>query len=175
LVANEVVEVVDESDRAVGVATVADCLKRGLLHRAVAVIVVRTDGEIILQERSKNDRWHPGRWTLSCTGHVKARETYRHAAERELGEELGLSSPLRRICKILMPRMRSRGLTEWEHVVLFSTRTDQEPVPDPVELEGVHILPQAGVERLMSGRKLTPDAKRLLARYFNSVGSNPRS
>jgi isopentenyl-diphosphate delta-isomerase len=173
--ATENVEVVDKKDKSIGEATLVECLERGLLHRAVAVLVIRGNGNLVLQERSKEDHWHPGRWTLSCTGHVRALETYHQAAERELSEELGLKSSVRRVAKILMPKMRSRGLTEWEHVVLFLTYFDGDLHPDPTELEGVHTLTPSEVKKMMSGKRLTPDAKILFARYFDSVGKNPSS
>ncbi len=162
----ELVEVVDREDEAVGRAPLRACLREGLLHRAVAVLVVRPDGTLLLQRRSVRDLWHPGRWTLSCTGHVKAGETYLQAAKRELGEELGISARVTPVAKLLLPRIRSRGLIEWEHVSLFVSSSGAEPTPDPVELEEVRPLKADEVKKMMRGRRLTPDAKILLASYF---------
>ena len=84
LPATEELDLVDEEDRVVGSATIEECLVKGILHRAVAVLVIRRDGRFVLQQRSKSDLWQPGLWTLSCTGHVKGGETYASAASREL-------------------------------------------------------------------------------------------
>ncbi len=172
MAATETLDVVDTADRPVGTASLKDCLEKGLLHRAVAVVVVRSGGELLLQRRSTNDVWHPGRWTLSSTGHVKSGETYRQAAVRELSEELGIRSPLMQLCKLLLPKVRSRGLTEWEHVALFMCRTDQLAVVDHSELEEACALSVPDVRRMFSGRRLTPDAKRLLLEYFRLAGDD---
>ncbi|HYC11769.1 MAG TPA: NUDIX domain-containing protein [Nitrososphaerales archaeon] len=159
---DELVDLVDGHDRRVGEATIERCLDEGLRHRAVAVLVVRGDGRVIIQVRSKKDHWQPGRWTLSCTGHVQAGEAYEHAARRELAEELGLSSPVTFLRKLFLPKVKSRGSIEWEVVSLYIAMTDAKPSIDPVELAGVHLVDSSGLDRLMRGRRLTPDAKILL-------------
>jgi isopentenyldiphosphate isomerase len=169
----EVLDLVDIDDRPVGKATLKECLEKGLLHRAVAVLVLRQGGRLLLQRRSKKDRWHPGRWTLSSTGHVKAGESYARAGTRECHEELGLDLRLRPVAKLLLPRIRSRGLTEWELVTLFTAASDEEARPDRQELEEVEDLSPSEVRDMMKSRKLTPDAKILLKKYFSSVGDDP--
>ena len=64
------VDLVDVRDRVVGNTTTAGCLKEGLLHRAVAVLVLRSSGTYVLQQRSRQDSWQPGLWTISSAGHV---------------------------------------------------------------------------------------------------------
>ena len=169
----ELVDVVDEGDFPVGVASLEACLAGGLLHRAVAVVVVRPGGRIMLQQRSRSDPWHPGKWTLSCTGHVKKGETYHLAARRELFEELGVRSPVRRIAKLLLPKIRSRGRTEREWTALFVSKTDMSARIDPAELEGVQDCDAKGVRQLMASTRITPDARILLGKYLRLTGDYP--
>ena len=119
-----------------------------------------------MQQRSKLDLWHPGLWTLSCTGHVKKGETYRAAAKRELVEELGLRIPLKEFTKMLLPPIFSKGLTEWEWVTLFVSSTDQNVTIDPVELESVGEVSLSKLRRMMTGSRLTPDARILLKTFL---------
>jgi isopentenyldiphosphate isomerase len=167
--AEEVVDVVDDHDLVVGSATLAHCLSEGLLHRAVAVLVVRTNGSILLQRRSKQDRWQPGLWTLSCTGHVKRGEAYREAAVRELKEELGLRTPLRNSGKHKLPPITQDRLTEHEWIALFFAVTDAEVAIDRDELEAVKEVGPAELKGLLRGGPLTPDAKVLLRDYLSSM------
>jgi isopentenyldiphosphate isomerase len=164
---------VDEEDVVVGTATLGDCLEKGLLHRAVDVLVLRTDGKVLLQQRSKRDLWHPGLWTLSSTGHVKSGESYRDAAKRELDEELGLRSSLRVIRKFLLPPFTSRGLTEWEWVSLFVSKTDRTATIDPVELESVEEVSVPQLRRILPGSRLTPDAKVVLRAFLRPGSRRP--
>jgi isopentenyldiphosphate isomerase len=165
--ADEPVDLVDELDRVVGSAKLRECLERGLLHRAVAVLVLRPGGKVLLQQRSKRDAWHPGMWTLSCTGHVTRGESYRKAALRELGEELGIRPAVRESMKLLLPAMTDGRLTEREWVTLFTAESAAPVSVDPVELEGTREVPVSELAGLLRGRKLTPDAKILLAAFLS--------
>ena len=164
----EQVDLVDARDRVVGSVTLAECLDRGLLHRAVAVIVTRRDGRVILQQRSRRDAWHPGRWTLSCTGHVRKGESYEVAASRELEEEIGIKAGLAPVKRYLLPPMRDNGMTEREWVALFAATSDAVVRIDPVELEGVKEFTEEELGEILDGGALTPDAVILLTEYLRT-------
>ena len=83
-------DVVDEKDRVIAVARRAEVHARGLLHRAVHVLVCRSNGDIFLQQRSMEKDSHPGKWDSSASGHLDSGEEYGPAAVRELQEELGI-------------------------------------------------------------------------------------
>jgi len=172
LPADEFVDVVDELDSVIGVARLRTCLEKGLLHRAIAVLVLRESGAVLLQQRSKRDAWHPGRWTLSCTGHVKKGESYQAAAKRELREELGLQANIKMFSKIRIPTLRSRGLTEREWVTLFTSTSRAAVAVDPLELERVEEVSVGRLRRMMRGRRLTSDAKILLNLFLNGSSSS---
>ncbi|MDG6902309.1 MAG: NUDIX domain-containing protein [Nitrososphaerota archaeon] len=162
----EVVDLVDDRDRVVGSATIERCLAEGLTHRAVAVLVVRSGGMLVLQQRSRRDLWHPGLWTISSTGHVKKGEGYLAAARRELFEELGIEGRLTLVRKYAMPPVSDRGLTERERVALFTCKTDSPCVIDRAELESVKDVTERELRGMLHGGPLTPDARLILADYL---------
>lgn len=94
-VVNEHDEVIDRKPRSVVHA-------RGLLHRAVHVLVFNSCGQIFLQKRSMKKDRQPGVWDSSASGHLDSGEDYYACAVRELREEIGLSltQPPRRLFKI---------------------------------------------------------------------------
>jgi isopentenyl-diphosphate Delta-isomerase len=100
--AEEIFDVVDERDVPVGRAPRREVHARGLLHRAVHVLVFDVRGRIFLQKRSMKKDLCPGLWDSSCSGHLDAGEDYDAAAVRELGEELGwhVSAPPARWLRI---------------------------------------------------------------------------
>ncbi len=159
-------DLVDEGDSVVGTSTLGECVKRGLLHRAVAVVVSRSDGKVLLQQRSRRDLWQPGMWTLSCTGHVREGETYGEAAVRELAEELGLHSSVLGLGKYLLPPMREGGLVEREWVSLFAASSDAPTRIDPAELESVREFDGPGLNAMMDSGELTQDGVLLLREYL---------
>ena len=84
-------DVVDERDVVIGRERRRDVHARGLRHRAVHVLVFDEHGRVFLQKRSMKKDLCPGLWDSSCSGHLDAGEDYDAAAQRELGEELGLA------------------------------------------------------------------------------------
>ena len=163
---DEQIDRVDENDLVVGSTTVEDAVNHGLLHRAVAVLVMRSDGRFLLQQRSTRDVWHPGSWTISSTGHVMKGEAYQAAAVRELREELGLTPGVSTYRKYLLPPFRSGGLVEHEWVTLFTAQTDAPCRIDTVEVERVNEVDGIQLRRLIDRGSLTPDAVILLRDYL---------
>ena len=164
----EEVDIVDELDEVRGSANLRQCLEEGLLHRAVAVLVERGGGKFLLQQRSKADLWQPGKWTLSCTGHVKKGESYDEAARRELDEELGLKARLTLVAKVIIPPITEGALTEREWVGLYRAWSDVVLRIDPVELEQVKEVSSSELRRLARAGSLTADAKILLRRFLQA-------
>jgi isopentenyldiphosphate isomerase len=169
---DEAVDVVDESDRVIGSATIGECLSKSLLHRAVAVLVVRSNGSVLLQQRGLKDSWQPGMWTLSCTGHVRKSESYAGAGNRELWEELGLRARILAKSKHRIPPIKEGDLVENEWVQLFVAPTESKVSIDPVEVEAVREVGPSELQTLVSRGPLTPDAKILLRSYASSGPSH---
>lgn len=122
---------VNHEDRVVGQAARSDVHAKGLLHRAVHVFLINPHGQLYLQRRSLGKDSAPGKWTTSCSGHVDAGEDYDFAARRELSEELGLKGD-RNLQKLfaLPPSL----MTGNEFVWVYACFSDQQPVPDPIEI-----------------------------------------
>ena len=131
----ELVDVVDKSDRVLETRALDECLKLGLLHRAVTVFMRNSKGEIFLQQRSKEDDWLPGVWTASCTGHVKSGEDAGAAATRELNEELGVACSPTFLFKFLVPAIRYLDKTERELDIVFEAASDDTIKLDTKEVE----------------------------------------
>ena len=98
----EIFDVVNERDEVIDAKPRSEVHARGLLHRAVHVLVSNSRGEIFLQKRSMKKDRQPGVWDSSCSGHVDSGEHYDQTAVRELREELGLKvkTALQKLFKI---------------------------------------------------------------------------
>lgn len=64
--------------------------RKGLLHRTVHIWIINSKNEILIQKRSPAKETHPGKWDVSCAGHLSAGDDSIGGALRELHEELGL-------------------------------------------------------------------------------------
>ncbi len=65
------------------------CHKEGLWHKAVAVFIVNSKGQVLLQKRSAKKKMWPNMWDITAGGHVLAGEFGFESIIREIKEELG--------------------------------------------------------------------------------------
>lgn len=63
--------------------------KQGLWHKGFIGVLVNSDDEVLMQQRSNEKDKFPGMWDLSAAGHVIAGEDAYSALIRELSEEIG--------------------------------------------------------------------------------------
>src|SRR5262245_40803760 len=89
--ADELVDVVDETDRVVGQCTRAEMRRDNLLHRNVAIMCRNRDGKIYVHRRTATKDVFPSLYDMFTAGVVGAGESYAQAAVRELEEELGIT------------------------------------------------------------------------------------
>lgn len=129
---DEIFDIVNARDEVVGQAPRREVHARGLWHRAVHVLVFNAAGQVFLQKRSMLKDTAQGLWDSSCSGHVDSGEGYDHAAQRELGEEIGLvlSAPPRRWLRI-----EARLETSWEFVWVYWLPHEGPFVLAPSEIE----------------------------------------
>jgi isopentenyl-diphosphate delta-isomerase len=85
---------VDEANRALGMAGKTAIHRKGLLHRAFSIFLVDDRKRVLLQQRSAAKYHSGGLWANSCCGHPRPGERTLTAARRRLNEELGVSSEL---------------------------------------------------------------------------------
>lgn len=142
---DELFDVVDENDRVVGQATRADVHRRRLLHRAVHILVADARGNVVLQKRSLAKDTAPGLFSTSCAGHVDSGENYENAAQRELGEELGISAEAAAGTCLLFALPPSKELG-WEFIRVYFLRHSGTLVPAPSEIEMLAALPPEEID-----------------------------
>ena len=65
------------------------CHEKGLWHKAVAMFMVNSKNQVLLQKRSANKKLWPNMWDITAGGHVLAGEFGFEAIIREIKEELG--------------------------------------------------------------------------------------
>jgi len=166
----EYLDIVDEKDHVISRRTRDECLKNGLLHRAITVFVLDRCKRITLQKRAQMKQWYPGFWTASCTGHVNSGEDYSEAAARELGEELGLKKPRPTyLFKFLAPKLKFNHLTEWEFIAVFETNALEPSIHlNSDEIEEIKFVPTGQLKGLIESEEetFTPDSVLATRKYL---------
>lgn len=144
------VELVDEAGRVTGQCTVDEAHRPpGQLHRAFSVLLIDADGRILLQRRAVTKTRFPLRWANSCCGHPAPGESLVAAANRRLGEELGVGTvALREIgVYVYFAEDPATGRVEFEYDhVLCGELSPATPVwPDPNEVADVRWVTREGL------------------------------
>lgn len=67
-----------------------ECHNKGFWHKAVALFIINSNNQVLLQKRSANKKLWPNLWDISAGGHVLAGEFGFQAIIREIKEELGV-------------------------------------------------------------------------------------
>lgn len=157
----EIVDIVDENDNAVGKATRKEAHEKNLLHRLVHVVVENSKGEILVLKREKNVEVWPS-WLSNVGGHVEAGENYESAAERELNEELGIKARREFFGTVKVTDSR------YSHVVgCFKVKANGPFTPDKSEIEKIEFKTLEKIrEEIGKVAKYTPTFKAVISRIY---------
>ncbi|MFF0719073.1 isopentenyl-diphosphate Delta-isomerase [Micromonospora sp. NPDC003816] len=133
------VELVDDSGRRIGSATVSAAHQTpGQLHRAFSVLLVSPDGRILLQRRAAAKTRFPLRWANTCCGHPQPGEDVAESANRRLHEELGVGPVVLTEVGVHVYRAEDpstgRVEVEYDHVLRGEFSPDTPLSPEPAEV-----------------------------------------
>ena len=122
----EYLDVVDENDNPIALATAYECHEKGLRHRASFALLYNKEGKLLIQRRALNKVILPGKLCCSMSGHLKVGESYLRAAQREVKEELGITTELIPISKIKREiRYEENGLIDNQIITIFLGKVDE--------------------------------------------------
>ena len=138
---------VDESNRAVGIAGKDAVHRAGLLHRAFSIFLVDDERRILLQQRHPRKYHSGGLWANSCCGHPHPGERTVAAASRRLNEELGVASPLSFGFFARYQVDFGNGMQENEFVYVYFGPLQSRLQPDPAEISNVELLRVGEISR----------------------------
>jgi isopentenyl-diphosphate delta-isomerase len=141
---------VNELDEMVGTMEKMEAHQKAMLHRAFSIFIFNSRGELLLQQRAQSKYHCGGMWTNSCCSHPRPDEETSTAAQRRLREELGFSTPLKKVFDFVYRAPFSNGLTEYEFDHVFFGQYEGEVEPDPREVAAVRFLDVNTIHSLMT-------------------------
>ncbi|GIX48842.1 MAG: NUDIX hydrolase [Candidatus Tectimicrobiota bacterium] len=160
--AEELVTIVDEHNRVVGVAPRREMRARRLPHRSTYILVFNPCGELYVHRRTLTKDIFPGYYDPAVGGVVLAGESYEEGARRELAEEVGIRDvPLTWLFTFYFADAHTRV---WGGA--FSCVYDGPIVPQAEEIASGGFLPLPEVLALARTQPFTPDGRYLLSRYL---------
>jgi isopentenyl-diphosphate delta-isomerase len=173
----EHVILLDEAGNSVGVADKATVHHADTpLHLAFSCYLFGADGQLLLSRRALDKKTWPGVWTNSCCGHPAPGEALPDSVRRRMRDELGVHVT---DIDLVLPRFRYRaempdGVVEHEMCPVFRARTDDQPDPNPAEVDSVRWTAWHRLVAQVSTAQLTvsPWCRMQLAELI-TLGTNP--
>lgn len=157
----ELLDIVNEKNEKIGVATRGEAHKKGFIHRALSVLIINSRKEILLQQRSANRSVHPLSWDLSTSEHVLEGESYVEAAERSTREELGVDLTVEEVTDDSLQKRQyqlKEQIVYENEIVKMLLGTHEGPFNlNPGEVNQVKFFSIEEIEEMiMKGIKFTP-------------------
>lgn len=118
---------VNTKDQPIGTMPKMEAHEKGLLHRAVSVLVFNEKGEWLIQKRATSKYHSGGLWTNTCCSHPYPNETSLDAAERRLKEEMGMNERLIPLFSFTYKADLDKGMIEHEYDHVFIGYSDGLP------------------------------------------------
>ena len=125
---------VNEDDTVIGSMEKMEAHQQALLHRAFSIFIFNNKGEMLLQQRALNKYHSGGLWTNACCSHPQPGEATIDAASRRLQEEMGFTTPVKKVFDFVYKAPFDNGLTEHEFDHVFVGQFENEIHPDPHEV-----------------------------------------
>ncbi|NDL60322.1 NUDIX domain-containing protein [Phytoactinopolyspora mesophila] len=158
---DELLDIVDKSDRVVSQARRADAYAHRLRHRSTFVLVRNAGGAIFVHRRTASKLIFPSRYDMFVGGVVRAGETYDDAAHREAEEELGVSG-LPAPTPLLRFLYEDADFTWWAAV--YEVRCDALVNPQAEEVDWYSFLTVGEIQAKLDVWPWTPDSLEAFAR-----------
>jgi len=162
----EMVCIVDGQDNLLDTVHRSEMRDQGLLHRVTYLLVFNSDGELLVQTRTAEKDWYPGRLDLAAGGVMIQGEDYVLSAQRELKEELGIDNHLEYAFKVYFEDNQiKRSTRSWGSV--YCTICDGPFNLQPEEVAKVEFMSLKEVQ-LLPKDKITPDTYLVFKAYLMS-------
>lgn len=134
----ENVVLVNEQNEPIGLMPKMEAHRRGLLHRAISVLLYNSDGDMLIQQRAASKYHWSLIWSNACCTHPRENEDFITCASRRIGEELGIVVELEEIHRfVYRAEDKQTGLVEHEYDVVYQGVYDGEIIYNPEEIEAI--------------------------------------
>ena len=146
---DERVVLVDSAGNDIGTAPKLQAHIDGRKHRAISVLIMNRERQLLLQQRHRGKYHSGGLWTNACCSHPRPGEEPMTAAVRRLQDEMGFSTLLRPLF-LVEYRAQVGALIEDEYVHVFGGVYNGVLAPDPLEVDDARWISLADLEADMA-------------------------
>ena len=169
----ELVILVDENDKQIGLMPKMEAHEKAVLHRAFSVFVFNDKNQLLLQQRASHKYHSPDLWTNTCCSHQRDGETNLQAGKRRLQEEMGFVCELEEKTSFIYKAPFDNGLTEHELDHVMVGYYNEDPVINPEEVESFKWMTLEEVKEDISTHpeRYTEWFKIIFEKYYQFIDS----
>lgn len=153
--ADEILDIVDESDTVIGQSPRGEAYALGLRHRCVLIEARDAEGRLFVHRRTPTKLVFPSLYDMYVGGVVGAGEPYDEAALREAEEELGVSGLPQPEFLFKFLYENGTGLSWWSAV--YQVRCELPVHPQVEEVEWHAFLSEEEIENRLTEWTWVPD------------------
>jgi len=164
LIGMEYFDVVDEKNKVIGKAPRDEVHAKGLYHRAVTILVISSEGKILIGKRSVKKDLYKGFYQC-VAGHLSSGESYAETAKREMKEEIGIVCPLKKIFEFKR-FVKDGNKIDNEFVQVFSCVHNGPFTIDKNEFDYMKFFSIQEIKEILQKEKVTPSTRLALERYM---------
>lgn len=165
--ASELVDLIDNEGRTIGVVTRAQMRAGRLRHRCAYVLVFNRAGELFIHQRTDTKDVFPSYWDVTIGGVLAAGESFDAGAQRESSEELGVSVELERLFELAYSDEQSHVLG-----AVYRGRHDGPFRLQPEEILRGEFASMDEVKSRVAQAQFCPDGVHVLNRYCLLYGQD---
>jgi len=129
------VVLVDTNNNAMGTMEKYEAHVQGLLHRAFSIFIFNDKGELLLQQRAAHKYHGANLWTNTCCSHQQPGESTLEAAHDRLNYEMNMTADLEELFSFIYKAQVENNLIEHELDVILLGIANQDPQPNPAEVQ----------------------------------------
>jgi 8-oxo-dGTP pyrophosphatase MutT (NUDIX family) len=130
------------------------------MKRIAVVIITNKEGKLFVHQRRSDKKTFPDLYGLGAGGHIEEGETPEVGATRELFEETGLQTPIKKLFSI-----EYKGSEEAYPVEVFETITDESPRHMESEWQWSGWMTTEEIDELLQKHKLCSDTAIFYQKY----------
>ncbi len=160
----EFMDVINENNEVIRAAARAEIKQKNLLHSGVIIFLFNSKGELFVHQRSKGKKMFPLRWDIAVGGGVKAGETYKEAALRELFEETGIKAQLH-----LLGLYRHKSRIDNYLSQIYTCQTAAQPKPSKKEISQWLWLNTKLLKKHTRQHKHCPDSLHIYKKFLTGI------
>lgn len=162
--AQELVDVIDDEGRTIGVVSRREMRRRRLPHRSAYILVFNSRGELFIHLRTPAKDVNPSCWDVAVGGVLAAGESFDVGAGREVEEELGVTLPLEPLFPFRYADDRSVV-----HAMVYRARSDGPFRLQAEEIVQGEFVALAELPARIARDPFCPDGLVLFAEYQKSI------